>query len=113
MAWSSTHEELLKRLNHEIDDFASEMVKHGRMEIYDRADEISAMRFCYNQLAGNLFEYQEQELEPLLQYEKPLEVICRRWLCEQDCDLSGKFERIFRGTGDLEEQSRPEDLAMN
>ncbi len=113
MAWSRTHEELFKRIDHELDAYASSMWRRPGNEVYDRADEISAMRFCYNQLVGNLNDYQEQELEPLLQYDKPLEVVCHRWLCEQDCDLSGEFDRVFRGAGYLEEQSGPDDLAMS
>lgn len=103
MAWTEIHDELFKRINQEMDGYASGMWKRPGSEVYGRADEISAMRFCYNQLIGSLSEYQAEDLEPLLQYEKPLEVVCRRWLSEQSVDLSEEFGRVLLNPDYLEE----------
>lgn len=106
--WTATHNELFKKINQEMDDYASGMWKRPGNEVYDRADEISAMRFCYNQLIENLGAYQAKDLEPLLQYEKPLEAVCRRWMSEQSVDLSGEFDRVLFNPEYLEECSETE-----
>lgn len=106
--WTATHNELFKKINQEMDDYAIGMWRRPGNEVYDRADEISAMRFCYNQLIENLGAYQAKDLEPLLQYEKPLEVVCRRWMSEQSVDLSGEFDRVLFNPGYLEECTETE-----
>lgn len=108
MEWTATHDALFKKINQEMDDYAGEMWKCPGNEVYDRADEISAMRFCCNQLIGNLGAYQAKDLEPLLQYGKPLEVVCRRWMSEQSVDLSGEFDRVLFNPEYLEECTETE-----
>lgn len=108
VAWTEIHDGLFKKINQEMDVYARGMWKRSGNEVYGLADEISAMRFCYNQLIGNLSEYRAEDLEPLLQYEKPLEVVCRRWMSEQDCDLSEEFDRVLRNPEYLEECTEAE-----
>nr|WP_326184186.1 DUF3848 domain-containing protein [uncultured Oscillibacter sp.] len=103
MKWTQIHDELFKRINREMDNYASGMWKRPGNEVYDQAVEISAMRFCYNQLIGSLSKYQAEDLKPLLQYEKPLEVVCRRWLSEQSVDLSEEFAHVLFNPDYLDE----------
>lgn len=48
----------------------------------------------------------------LLQSEKPLETVCRKWVSERDYDLSEGFERALRNPEyleDLDEMERDID----
>lgn len=56
----------------------------------------------------NFHNYQAKDLEPLLEQEKPLELLTRRWMVEQDVDLSSEFDRVFRETVCQEENDEPE-----
>ena len=96
MAWTATHDAFFKKIDQEMDAYARSMWDRPGSEVYDRADEISATRFCYNQLAGSLDSYPEDELEALLRYDDPLKVVCQQWMSKQDFVLSGEFERVLR-----------------
>lgn len=98
MAWTEAHDELFKKINREMDDFAHSMWDLPGYAVYSKANEIAAMSFCYNQLAGKFHDYSEQELKPLLDQEKPLEFLAHRWMTAQNPDLADEFDRIFRGS---------------
>ena len=57
MAWTKAHEELFKKINQEMDDYARSMWDLRGYAVYGKANEIAAMEFCYNQLAGKLHDY--------------------------------------------------------
>ncbi len=99
MAWTVTHENLFKKINRELDAYAQSMWRRPGNEVYDRANEIAAMRLCYNRLMGNLSSYSAEELEPLLQEEKPLEAVCRCWMSELEYDPGESFDSVLRGYG--------------
>lgn len=65
-------------------------------QVYAHAAEIAAMNFCCNRLLEHFHDYQEKDLEPLLEQEKPLERLARRWMVSQTADLADEFDRIFR-----------------
>lgn len=96
MAWSEVHEELLQKINREMEAYQAQTLSLTSTEVYNRAKEIAAMEFCHNQLMENLHDYQAADLKPLLDREKPLEFLALRWMVEQNVDLSGEFDRVFR-----------------
>lgn len=108
MAWSKTHDEVFQKINQEFDVYQSGIQRMTGSQVYARAEEIAAMNFCYNQLLENFHNYQAKDLEPLLEQEKPLELLTRRWMVEQDVDLSSEFDRVFRETVCQEENDEPE-----
>ena len=103
MAWTVTHEAIFKKINQEMDAYAQSMWRRPGNEVYDRANEISAMHLCYNQLMGNLSSYSSEELESLLREEKPLEAVCRSWMSELKYDPGESFDRAIRSYGNPEE----------
>lgn len=96
MAWTAVHEELLKKVNQEMDEYARSMWDLPGYAVFGKADEIAAMGFCCNQLVGHLHDYPIECVERLLQYEKPLETVCSHWMAKQDVDLDAAFDRVFR-----------------
>ena len=108
MAWSKTHDDVFQKINQEFDVYQGGIQRMTGSQVYARAEEIAAMNFCYNQLMENFQDYQAKDLEPLLEQEKPLEFLSCRWMAEQDIDLSGEFDRVFRETVCQEENNEPE-----
>ena len=108
MAWSKTHDEVLQKINQEFDAYQGSVQSMTGCQVYTHAEEITAMNFCCNQLLENLHDYQEKDLAPLLEREKPLEFLARRWIVEQDVDLSDEFDRVFRESVCQEENCEPE-----
>ena len=88
MAWTDVHDELFKKVNRELDEYAHSMWDLPGYAVYGKADEISAMKFCYDQLVGHFDEYPAENLEYLLRFERPLAVMRDQWLSEQDGSLS-------------------------
>ena len=113
MAWTDAHEELLKKVNREIDEYTRSMWDLPGHVVYGKVDEIAAMRFCYDQLAGHLDDYSAKSVEWLLQFEKPLEAIRGHWMVEQDIDLDAEFDRILREWGYEEPESGMDALGMS
>ena len=62
---------------------------------FERADEIAAARFCYDQLTENLTSYPVEYLEYLLRFEDPLSVVRDQWVSEQNVDYSDEFEHAL------------------
>lgn len=105
MAWSDIHEELFKKINQEMDEYARSMWDLPGYAVFGRADEIAAMSFCYNQLVGHLHNYPITSVEWLLQYEKLLEAVRGHWMVEQDVDLEAEFDRVIHEWGYEEPES--------
>lgn len=95
MAWSQVHDELVKKVNQEMAEYEQQMQSMPGSYVYAHADEISSMKFCYGCLMDNIRSYQVRDLEPLLQYDKPLELLHGRWSVEQNYDPSEEFGRII------------------
>lgn len=95
MAWSDTKEELLKKVNQEMDEYARSMWDLPGYAVYGKADEIAAMKSCYNQLIGELEDYPAEHLEYLLRFKTPLKVLCVTWMDAQNCDLSEEFRHML------------------
>ena len=109
MEWTADHENLLKRMHEEWDEYARSMRELPGCEVFDRAGEIAAMRFCYNQIQNHIHEYRSEEVEWLLDYEKPLEALYAHWVVEQSVDFDTEFEQFFRD-GEYEEQESGMDV---
>jgi len=103
MEWTADHENLLKRMHEEWDEYARSMRELPGCEVFDRAGEIAAMQFCYGQIQNHIHEYRSEEVEWLLVYEKPLEALYAHWVVEQPVDFDTEFEQFFRD-GEYEEQ---------
>ena len=108
MAWSEIHDAVFKKINQEFDAYQGRMQRMTGSQVYAQAEEITAMNFCYNQLLENFHDYQEKDLEPLLEDEQPLERLAHHWMVEQDVDLADEFDRVFRSGDYLEENDGPE-----
>ena len=105
MAWSAAHDDLLKKVDQEMDEYNRSMWDLPGHAVISKADEIAARRFCYNQLMGHLSDYPSEKVEWLLQYEKPLETVYSRWMVEQDIDLEAEFDRVLQEWGYEEPES--------
>ena len=99
MAWSAAHDDLLKKVDQEMEEYSRSMWDLPGYAVIGKADEIAAMRFCYNQLMGHLSDYPSGTVELLLQYEKPLETVCNHWTVEQNVDLEAEFDRVLQEWG--------------
>jgi len=108
LAWTEVHEELFKKINLEFDTYQGYMQGLCGSQVYAHAEEIAAMNFCYNQVLSNFHDYQAEELAPLLQCEKPLEMLRSRWMDEQNVDHSDEFEHIFHNMDVQEAGDEPE-----
>ena len=65
------------------------------IQIIGKAAEISAARFCYDELAENTAAYPELFLEHLLGFDNPLEVLREQWMNEQCVDHSSELEHAM------------------
>lgn len=67
------------------------------IQIIGKAAEVTAARFCYDELTTNSASYPKRLLEHLLQYDDPLETMRERWMDEQRrIDHRGNLERVLR-----------------
>ena len=73
LAWSEIHDAVCKKINQEFDAYQGRMQRMTGSQVYAHAEEITAMNFCYNQLLENFHDYQEKDLEPLLEDDQPLD----------------------------------------
>ena len=83
MAWTETQNALFRKMSAEMEDYARGMRDLPGSAVYDRAEEIAAMRFCYNQLVGYLDYWPAEDLAYLLRFRTPLAVVRDQWLEEQ------------------------------
>ncbi len=111
MAWSVAHENLLKKMGREWDEYTGSMWNLPGYAVLGKSNEIAAMRFCYNQVAKHIHDYQSEDLEWLLAYEKPLETLCSRWMAEQLVDFDAEFDRVLRDGGYEEEPESGMDMS--
>lgn len=62
MAWSEVHDDLLQKVNREMEDYQTRMLSRTSIEVYNQAEEIAAMGFCHNQLMEYLHDSQAVDL---------------------------------------------------
>ncbi len=72
-----------------MDDYARGMWDLPGSAVYDRAEEIAATRFCYNQLVGHLDDWPAGDLAYLLRFRTPLAVLRDQWMTEQGGETIG------------------------
>ena len=95
MSWTDVHDELFKKVNRELDEYARSMWDLPGYAVYGKADEIATMKFCYDQLVGHFDEYPVEDLEYLLRFEQPLFVLRDQWLSGWDDGPSEAFGHLL------------------
>ncbi len=95
MTADKVREALRQKLRDRWSEYSAEMLQRPSSEIFERADEIAAARFCYDQLTENLTSYPVEYLEYLLRFEDPLSVVRDQWVSEQNVDYSDEFEHAL------------------
>ena len=95
MTANDVREALRQKISECWCNYSTEMLERLSAEIFDRAGEITAARFCYEQLTENLTSYPAEYLEYLLRFEDPLSVVQDQWASEQNVDYSDEFEHAL------------------
>ena len=95
MTADEVREALRRKLQERWNTDSAEILRRPSTEIFDRADEIAAARFCYEQLTENLTSYPAEYLEYLLRFQNPLSVVQDQWISEQNVDYSDEFEHTL------------------
>ena len=111
MAWTETQEALFQKVNQEMDTYARSMWDLPGSAVYDKAEEIAATRFCYNQLIGHLDDWSPEDLEYLLQFQTPLAVVRDQWMAEQSEELSESLGHVLWELRDRRAAEADYDLA--
>lgn len=75
--------------------YQTELLALPPERIIEKAAEIAAARFCYDELTKNLSVYPDGLLEHLLEYDDPLELLREQWLDERCMDYSGELEHAL------------------
>ena len=86
---------LRQKLKDRWSQYSAEMLLRPLSEIFERADEIAAARFCYQQLTESSISYPVEYLEYLLRFEDPLSVVQAQWISAQNVDYSDEFEHAL------------------
>ena len=86
---------LRQKLKDRWSQYSAEMLLRPLSEIFERADEIAAARFCYEQLTESSTSYPVEYLEYLLRFEDPLSVVQAQWISAQNVDYSDEFEHAL------------------
>ncbi len=96
---SKTADEVREALGRKLKDrwseYSAEMLRRSPAEIFERADEIAAARFCCDQLMESSISYPVEYLEYLLRFEDPLSVVRDQWASAQNVDYSDEFEHAL------------------
>lgn len=95
MTEDEVREALRQKLRDRWSKYSAEMLQRPSAEILERADEIAAARFCYNQLTESSISYSAEYLEYLLRFEDPLSVVQAQWISAQNVDYSDEFEHAL------------------
>ena len=95
MTEDEVREALRQKLRDRWSEYSAEMLQRPSTEFFERADEIAAARFCYNQLTESSISYSAEYLEYLLRFEDPLSVVQAQWISAQNVDYSDEFEHAL------------------
>lgn len=94
---------LFERTESEMADFMRGLDHLERDELIQSAAEISAMQMCRSELTVRGKNLSREELQFLLQAEKPLEVLREAWLERQSADEGETFSSLL---SDLREEAQ-------
>ncbi len=103
MPSSDIRDALVKKVNREMAEYEQQMRSMPGSYVFAHADEISAMKFCSDQLIENIHSYRTEYLEYLLRFEQPLSVVRDRWLSAQSDGPSEAFEYTLWDLWDKED----------
>lgn len=95
MTADDIREALRQKIEQCWSEYTANILRGSSSDVFDRADEIAAARFCYEQLTENPSSYPAEYLEYLLRFEDPLMVIRDQWILEQSIDLSEEFDHVL------------------
>ena len=71
------HQQLMDRLTENYSDYRANLLRKDRQELIDLASEIASTMDVFDHLVGR--QYTEHELDYLLRFQNPLEVIADHW----------------------------------
>ena len=95
MTANEVHEALRQKLRDRWCEYSAEVLECPAEVIFERADEISAAKFCYDQLTEYITSYPIEDLEYLLRFQDPLSVVQDQWAAEQNVDCSEEFRHAL------------------
>lgn len=94
---------LLEKIRQNMDSYTHELLRLNPEELIGKAQEIAAVQFCCNELSAG--KYPIEDIEYLLRFENPLEVVADQWTAEQGFNCSFDLDHVLwklRDTGDAE-----------
>ena len=95
MTTDAVREALRQKLRDRWSEYSAEVLERPAAEIFERADEIAAARFCCDQLTEKLTSYPVEYLEYLLRFEDPVTVVQDQWASEQNAGIGDKFKHAL------------------
>jgi hypothetical protein len=75
-------EEFREKLDQNMESFRTEWYRLNKGQLIGYAQEIDAVRIAYNELYSG-YTYSEEQLEYLLRFDNPLEVVRDKWIDKQ------------------------------
>jgi len=91
------HSILDTKMNERWNAYVDRLLALPPIQIIGKSAEISAARFCYDELPKNRASYPNHLLECLLRFDDPLETMRERWMDEQRrVDNSRDLEHALR-----------------
>ena len=106
MTANEVGEALRQKLRNRWSEYSAEVLERPAEVIFERADEIAAAKFCYDQLTELITSYPAEYLEYLLRFQDPLSVVQDQWASEQNVDYSEEFQHalwVIQNTQDAEQ----------
>lgn len=96
MERAKLHSRLEAQLTDRWNAYQSKLLALPPDQIIGKAAEITAARFCYDELTENPDSYPDYLLEHLLESDDPLEIVRGQWMNEQCEDRSEALEHALR-----------------
>jgi hypothetical protein len=102
------HAILTVRLDKNYTDYRNSLLNFGKLEIFDKGDEIAAMTEVYLYLTTH-HKFSEVELDCLLRFTNPLEVVAAAWKPRRDDigDLEVMLNDAIRGRDVAQSEVQP------
>ena len=96
--------ELMERLDTNLEDYQDSLMGFGKRELIEMAEKITAMSDVHLFLTEE-HEFEDSEIEYLLQFQNPLEVVADAWVHQREDigDLAYMLDDVF-GNQDLLQQ---------
>lgn len=86
MTTDAVRESLRQKIELRWSEYKAKMLQNSASDIFDRAKEIAAAKFCHDQLTNYMGSYKGEYLEYLLRFHDPLAVVQNQWLADQEFD---------------------------